>query len=706
MEREKSGCDRAQMQKVCEKNKLNILAVKYVFTIFLSLCAVAGVSFAREIYVHAGSQVDGADGSEALPFRTIADALKVVEGGDTVIVREGLYRESVSVPGGEPNKPVLLKAAEGERAILSGAVPVTGWQKHVGDVYVTELDFKPERLLVNFRPQPIARHPNEGWWVAEDVNGLTIIDTVNLKTLEHDPVGGEAYIWTTFGNVFFTVPVASFDRDNGSFTVVRKSEWMELRAGDRYFLKNHPSLIDLPGEWAVKQENGKFLVYFQPVAIEDLNAVEVPYETRRILSIDKARHVGISGLEVVAAVNNGIEVNRSEDVIISGCISHSHGNRGILLNDVDSVTLRRNIILNNDHGVTLTRNRHVILEENEIARNAVDGLVVSWDSNDITVLRNYLHHHLLWGHPDNIQLFRGVKNIRFIDNLLIAGGQSIMMENTSEGLLKGNMIIGCAAYSVIFGHENSENYRIHNNTIAFSGYGCINFTARDYDVRENIFMTGHTSALFTVRGVEGYVGDRNLLYNASGLTSKTVVVSDKGWHRSFEEYRNATGYDLQSVYGDPMFRNAPVAYAVLDDKRITECSRSTLYLRSNAGPFRVGDAVEVDFDGVLRTVTNSSIAMITVWPELQVKPLKPSLICNWGQSHDLTLDLRLAADSPGVNLGASGGPVGSTIDIAAYQRGDFDADGKRDLPQIPPELEPQSNEGQETAMKINYVRTK
>lgn len=663
------------------------IVMKHVFMTFFILAVVGGACVAREIYVDVGSQADTANGSKALPFKTITEALNIVKGGDTVIVREGLYRESVRVPGGEPGKPVTLKAAEGERVVLSGAVPVTGWKKHRDNVYVTALDFKPDRLLVSYRPQPIAREPNEGWWLVAAAEDMTITDTMNLKTLGHDLVAQEVYLWATAGNVFFTLPVASLDRENGKLTVVRKVDWMQLKAGDRYYLQNHPSLIDSPGEWAVQEEGGKFRVYFQPAELADLDIVEAPRESRPVLSVRGVKHVSIFGLEVVAGARNGIEVMQAENVVISDCISHGHSFMGVFLRAVKGVTVRHSISMHNSYGVALHTTTDMIVEENEIAYNTTDGLIVSWNSTDVDVRRNYIHHHMLWGHPDNIQTYNDVKKVRFIDNLLIAGGQSIMISGTTDSLLKGNMIVGCAAYSIIFG---SDNFRVHNNTIALTGYGCMNFRGNDYDVRENIFVTGNAGSLFLLRGVKDYEGNRNLLYNAPRLARKTVVVSDKGWHRSFQDYRRGTGYDRHSVYGDPGFRNAPKAFAVLDFRRIVDCTRATFYMGDSASSFKVGDTVEVDFDGVVRKVTNRKKETITVSPALRAKPLKPSLICNWGQNSDLSLDLRLTAGSPGAKLSASGGPVGSTIDIAAYQRGDFNADGKRDLPDMPPELEPES----------------
>ena len=680
--------------------------MKYVFTIFMIFSLLGSVCFAREIYVYAGSQGKSSDGSKAVPFKTINDALKIVQSGDTVIIREGIYRESINIPGGQPGKPVSVKAADGERVVLSGAIPVTGWKKHHDNVYVALLDFRPERLLLNYRPLPIAREPDEGWWVTADANDLTIMDARNLRTLSHDPVGGEAYIWANSGNTFFTVPIDSMDRMNGRLTVIRKSQWMELNAGDRYYLKNHPSFIDSPGDWAVQEENGKFHVYFQPELPQHLNFVEAPRETRPVVSVRNAGHVNISGLEVAAGVRNGIEVSGSENVTVSGCIIHDHGYMGVLLRGVKNVTFRHNISMDNYCGVTLHTTSDIVVEENEITRNTMDGLIVSYNSANITIRRNYIHHHLLWGHPDNIQLYNDVKNISFIDNLLIASGQSIMMAGTSDGLIKGNMIVGSRAYSLVFGHKTAENYRIHNNTITFSGLGCMSLTARDYDVKENVIVSGHSGCLVALRDAENYTGDRNLFFNAPGLARKTVMVSNAGWHRSFEHYQMATGYDSNSIYSDPWFRNAPAALASLDHRRLADCTNEVLYLGGGTDQFRLSDIVEIDFDGVCRNVIDRNNAAITISPALKTKPITACLVCNWGRNENLSWDLRLTSESPGAKLSASGGPVGSIINIADYQRGDFNADGKRDLPRIPRELELESNSEKDMAEALGLTNTK
>jgi len=652
--------------------------------VWVAVACAGAPCAAREIHVAAGADAATADGSAAAPYAAIAEALKAAGPGDTVTARAGVYRESVHVPGGEPGRPVTLKAAQGHRVVLSGGQAVAGWEPCGKGLYAAVLAFRPKRLLLGGKVLPMARTPNDGWWLATRAEGTTLSDPANLGALPFDPAGGQAYIWTQHGNTFHTAPVETLDRALGRLTVARPSKWMTLKDGDRYYLKNHPALIDRPGEWCVQPEGDRFRVTLRPSAQADLDRIEAPKETRRVVLVAAPGHVRIDGFEVTGSAADGIYVNDCEDVVITRCVAHHNGRTGIAARGVRGLTVRRCLALENYCGVTLHTVHGAVIEENEIARNGMDGLILSWNTDDVVARRNTIHHHVLWGHPDNVQMYRGVTNVRLLDNLLLAGGQAIMMEETSGGLIQGNMIVGTGAVAVILGHANAKDYRILGNTIAYCGYGCLSLTARDYEVRENVFMTGTPGCLYGVRGVKGYDGDRNLLYNAAGLRKVSVVASDTGWHKDFAAYQKATGYDAASVYADPQFRRAPVAYAVVDHRRLTECTRGALYLRQGSGPVAAGDTVELDFDGVPRRVTAADGPRMTVDPPLAARPIKGCLVANWGSRTAGGLDLRLAPGSPGATLAADGGPVGSTIDIAAYLGGDFDGDGRRDLPPWPP----------------------
>ena len=73
--------------------------------------------------------------------RTIGQAVARVEPGDTIVIHGGVYREDVVIErSGSEDKPIAIRAAEGERVVLTGADHLTDWTA-VPDhphVYVTD----------------------------------------------------------------------------------------------------------------------------------------------------------------------------------------------------------------------------------------------------------------------------------------------------------------------------------------------------------------------------------------------------------------------------------------------------------------------------------------------------------------------------------------------------------------------------------------
>lgn len=74
---------------------------------------------------------DRADGSQTTPLRTISRAAFLAFPGDTVIVHEGVYRESVSPERGGTNETerITYEAAAGENVVIKGSEEVSGWEQ-------------------------------------------------------------------------------------------------------------------------------------------------------------------------------------------------------------------------------------------------------------------------------------------------------------------------------------------------------------------------------------------------------------------------------------------------------------------------------------------------------------------------------------------------------------------------------------------------
>ncbi len=85
-----------------------------------------------------GSDVN--PGTEDAPFLTINKAASVAYAGDTVTVREGVYREWVdpSHPGTE-SAPIVYQAAEGEQVVITGFEEFGTWNRGVDGIWTAKV---------------------------------------------------------------------------------------------------------------------------------------------------------------------------------------------------------------------------------------------------------------------------------------------------------------------------------------------------------------------------------------------------------------------------------------------------------------------------------------------------------------------------------------------------------------------------------------
>ena len=103
-------------------------------------------------HVSAASSAPHPDGSESAPFRTIGMAASLAMPGDTVLVHDGVYRESVDPANGgiDDYARIVYAAAPGEHPVIKGSEPVSGWRRCDGtDVWSVTV---PNSLFAGFNP--------------------------------------------------------------------------------------------------------------------------------------------------------------------------------------------------------------------------------------------------------------------------------------------------------------------------------------------------------------------------------------------------------------------------------------------------------------------------------------------------------------------------------------------------------------------------
>ena len=112
-------------------------------------------------------------------------------------------------------------------------------------------------------------------------------------------------------------------------------------------------------------------------------------------------------------------------------------------------------------------------------------------------------------------------------------------------------------------------------------------------------------------------------------------------------------------------------------------------MASSTDLFEVGDNIETNFDGVVRTVTakgsDSHGSYLEYSPPHDEVLEHGGVVANWKTKTDFSLDLRVQAGSPAIGGGQGGGDIGCDLNMQEFRQGDFNGDGQRDVPVWPPE---------------------
>ena len=115
---------------------VKVLSVLEILFLLAAVLVCAGTASCRTLYVdqqHPQAS-DANPGTAALPFQTIGAAAATVSPGDTVLVRPGVYRESVTVGTGGtgPSQLVTFRADPPRQAVVDGADVITGFEAAPG----------------------------------------------------------------------------------------------------------------------------------------------------------------------------------------------------------------------------------------------------------------------------------------------------------------------------------------------------------------------------------------------------------------------------------------------------------------------------------------------------------------------------------------------------------------------------------------------
>lgn len=282
------------------------------FICFFAILVPASNALASEYYVDADAKNVG-DGSAGKPFATVQQAADIMKPGDVCIVREGIYRETVRPKNsGTADRPLVFRAFPGERAVLSGCRPVSGWKLEEGDVYSAVVPMRmghENQVFADSEMLVEARWPNAGKPIPK---GLLEFETATMDkgttptkivddALPNADLAG-AHVWaSTFKRWYcWTGAVTAKTRDAIEIEDNSDSRGNHIcKPGGDYYLFGARSLLDSPGEWFYDKDAEQLVVWSQ---MPGRPPQHVEIKVRKdVFDMRGRRHIVIEGLEFFGA---------------------------------------------------------------------------------------------------------------------------------------------------------------------------------------------------------------------------------------------------------------------------------------------------------------------------------------------------------------------------------------------------------------------
>ncbi len=657
--------------------------------------------------------VDFSEGSDANPGTTPSTPWKHAPGdpeatgvpantslqpGDTVVFKGGVVYEGTIVISwsGLPGRPITYDGNSAGtfgtgRAVIDGMGQALGPLAHqygfeggetwngvedVGVSYVTidHFEIRDQRYIWNDTgggwgngPQGIdigavgSNITVEGCWVHD-------VQPIALAVNNNSEVMGSLNAWTSVHvtNYSFTDSNVSLARYAGTPGTLAHYKIYVGWGTDDYTIAS----AYLGPYWPA---NNTLRVY------QDLNLTMPGWNTANSDPVGQATAYGYSIFNMTTGPMYGKE---SSDISVS---------------DHADTMLLNNTLSDAGTGIGLSQDNDSLVEGNDISNVSWgiaggSGEIPAAALVNVTIAFNHLHDFYpyvrngYWSgwHGDGIYLFAGSNSYAVIQNLMILGNTytGYIPEATADIYCEDADYLNVTIYDNIFAASGAwdirisadpgsllNDVRVFNNdfvmapldqspAILFQG-GVTNVSLRN----NVVWIPSGWGAVFSFdpAGLSPFGSDYNLLgsdyayagdigYNGSEPTLAQWVASNYSFP-----------HDQHSILDEnPGFLNFPDFEAYLSGGT---ASNVTLQVEDPVvnphvnSTFRIGDHVEYDYDGVVRTVTAVGSGTPQPWvqitPALSAPPTAGDFLTDWGNDTNFTFNLHMDATSPLVGAGVN-----------------------------------------------------
>ena len=371
-------------------------------------------------------------GTEESPFLTISKAASLLKAGDTCVIHAGTYEETVKPDrSGQAGFPIVFKAAQGEKVIVTAMEALSGWSLDEGVIYKKTIDWDlgQKNFVMNESTAcDLARWPNNTDGDPFTMNSLrnTGGSGENVSTdafLTHGDIPN--LDWSKGGSVWFygdrpgsgwiawKAFIKSSSQGRVNFDLDKNPSWIRTfhPPADRgdYFLEGIRDALDYENEWYFDSDTKTLYIQLPNGAVPQDGQVSM---RRRNLTFDLngRNYVEIHNL---AVFGGGIEISGSNNKLFG--VSSFYGNytRGVVSGfNVQS------------QSVHIKAGNSNIIERCEVAFGAGTGI---WDSGNSTqILNSNLHDFNFLGSYDAVIAARGGSGSVIKNNIVARGGRDAL----------------------------------------------------------------------------------------------------------------------------------------------------------------------------------------------------------------------------------------------------------------------------------------
>ena len=306
---------------------------RILLTVIFLIVTVA-TSIAATYYV----SPDGSDAQSGLgpendqAMKTLQAAVAKLDPGDTLAIRSGVYRETIVFPkSGTSEKPIVVQNYNGEKVVVSGCEPLTGWTRHEGNIWKAPMPwtlglgrnqlFEGDEVLIEAR-YPNKPAPNLGMFVSDlsrlwptygdfsipnpkDEPGKIVGDLLKDHPVDHWK--GAIYQGNHYAGWCMQTGVIESSAP-GEIHVGKdrtKGWWFAPAYGGGYSpeegrgqIVGHPNALDVPGEWCWKEDT----IYLIPLNGQNSEPRNIEAKRRQLaFDLSNREHLRINGIDVHAA---------------------------------------------------------------------------------------------------------------------------------------------------------------------------------------------------------------------------------------------------------------------------------------------------------------------------------------------------------------------------------------------------------------------